>query len=101
MKRISRIPSCCSVRAVLRCYPLSLPLMRWVWIVQWWIGDGVMADGQGGWPDLQGEDRVLRERLSATLQLSLFVDSRCGGAPANFTLRCVTFTSLQYGMHIA
>ena len=44
MKRISRIPSCCSVRAVLRCYPLSLLLMRWVWIVQWWIGDGVMAD---------------------------------------------------------
>ena len=37
------------------------------------IGDGVMADGRGGWPDLQGEDRVLRERLSATLQLSLFV----------------------------
>ena len=47
MKRISRIPSCFSVRAVLRCYPLSLLLMRWVWIVQWWIGDGVlMADGR-------------------------------------------------------
>ena len=33
MKRKSRIPSCFSVRAVLRCYPLSLPLMRWVLFV--------------------------------------------------------------------
>jgi len=31
----------------------------------------VMADGRGGWPDLQGEDRVLRERLSATFDFSL------------------------------
>ena len=44
MKRISRIPSCFGVRAVLRCYPLSLPLMRWVLFVEVVDGDGVVGN---------------------------------------------------------